>query len=513
MEDFEKIVDDFLASVPEHSNERLANARRQEEDLLLNEDPKLALVSENDSVREGCEPQIALPTFEYGNYKWPRFLQDIIDMGNTQHQRDVLLLGALTAIGSAINSRLRTHYNGKWYYACLMIFVVAPPASGKGVLSWVRRLVEPIHDDVRSKVEEDFANYRKVKAAYDIAGKAKASMDVPVPPRNRMFIISANNSGTGMMENIMDADGRCIIFETEADTLSTSLNQDYNHGSDILRNTFDHERISYNRRTDHEYRELKETFLSMVLSGTPNQVKSLIPSAENGLFSRFLFYYMPGIKKWENQFDVKANMEDWFKERGAELKALVDSMDKKPEFTFELSEDQKEWFNGQFENIFNNSQKSLGQEIASSVLRLAPEILRIMSIVALLRAIETNSDSLTVDNGIFAPDQTITISDQDFFCTLSLVNKLYAHATQILSLLPAVEVYSRNTLEKEQIFNAMDGEFTRAQFLCKAQEMNINERHALTWLKRALKAGTIAMTGADTYTFVSDAGRLSSRNK
>ena len=285
--------------------------------ILLSEDPKLALVSENDSVREGCEPQIALPTFEYGNYKWPRFLQDIIDMGNTQHQRDVLLLGALTAIGSAINSRLRTHYNGKWYYACLMIFVVAQPA----------------------------------------------------------------------------------------DTLSTSLNQDYNHGSDILRNTFDHERISYNRRTDHEYRELKETFLSMVLSGTPNQVKSLIPSAENGLFS------------------------------------------------------------------------------------------------------------LTVDNGIFAPDQTITISDQDFFCTLSLVNKLYAHATQILSLLPAVEVYSRNTLEKEQIFNAMDGEFTRAQFLCKAQEMNINERHALTWLKRALRAGSIAMTGADTYTFVSDAGRLSSRNK
>jgi len=505
MEDFEKIVDDFLASVPKCSDGTVATGGMQEEDLLLDEDPKLALVSDVETLREGCEPKVALPTFTYKDFKWPKFLQDIIDMGSSQPQKDVLLLGALTAIGSVINSRLRTRYNGKWYYACLMIFVVAPPASGKGVLSWIRRLIEPFHDDVRSRSEKEFADYRRDKAIYDNAGKAKTNMEMPTPPRNKMFIISANNSGTGMMENIMDADGRCIIFETEADTLSTSLNQDYNHGNDILRNTFDHERISYNRRTDHEYRELKETYLSMVLSGTPNQVKSLIPSAENGLFSRFLFYYMPGIKKWENQFGVRINMDEWFLERGAELKSLVESMDRKSGFTFELSEQQKEWFNGRFEIIFNKSLKGLGQEISSSVLRLAPEILRIMSIVALLRAIETNSDSLTVDNGLFSPDPVLTISDVDFFCTLDLVNKLYAHATQILSLLPAVEVYSRNTLEKEQIFSSIEGEFTRDQFISKAREMNIKDRTALAWLKRALKTGNIAMIGADTYTFTSNA--------
>lgn len=57
-----------------------------------------------------------------------------------------------------------------------------------------------------------------------------------------------------------------------------------------------------NRRLDREYREVKHTYLSVLLSGTPMQVKPFIPSAENGLFSRNLFYYMPRVDQWVNQF-------------------------------------------------------------------------------------------------------------------------------------------------------------------------------------------------------------------
>ena len=64
-----------------------------------------------------------------------------------------------------------------------------------------------------------------------------------------------------------------------------------------MRKAFDHDRLSYNRRTDHEYREVKKTYLSVLLSGTPSQVKPLIPTAENGLFSRQVFYYMPAIHR------------------------------------------------------------------------------------------------------------------------------------------------------------------------------------------------------------------------
>ena len=74
-----------------------------------------------------------------------------------------------------------------------------------------------------------------------------------------------------------------------------------------MRKAFDHDGLSYNRRTDREYREVKKSYLAVLLSGTPAQVKPLIPSAENGLFSRQVFYYMPAIHYWQNQFDRNDN--------------------------------------------------------------------------------------------------------------------------------------------------------------------------------------------------------------
>ena len=94
----------------------------------------------------------------------------------------------------------------------------------------------------------------------------------------------------------MDSGGVGLICETEADTVSTAIGGDHGHWSDLLRKCFDHDRLAYNRRTNHEYRECNVTFLCVLLSGTPAQIKPLIPSAENGLFSRQLFYYMPAIE-------------------------------------------------------------------------------------------------------------------------------------------------------------------------------------------------------------------------
>ncbi len=73
-----------------------------------------------------------------------------------------------------------------------------------------------------------------------------------------MFLISGNNTGTGILQNIMDSDGTGLICEAEADTLSTAIGSDHGHWSDTLRKAFDHDRLSYNRRTDQEYREVKK---------------------------------------------------------------------------------------------------------------------------------------------------------------------------------------------------------------------------------------------------------------
>ena len=39
-------------------------------------------------------------------------------------------------------------------------------------------------------------------------------------PPNRMFLISGNNTGTGILQNIMDSDGTGLICEAEAELRS-----------------------------------------------------------------------------------------------------------------------------------------------------------------------------------------------------------------------------------------------------------------------------------------------------
>ena len=255
---------------------------------------------EEEELLPGSEPQHPLPTFPKAD--WPEFLQRIISYGNTAAQHDIMLLGALTALGSSMERYVRCSYGGKYQYPCMQCFVIAPSASGKSILSYIRLLVEPIHDQIRAEVAVQMKTYKREKAAYEAMGKERAKVEAPQMPANRMFLISGNNTGTGILQNIMDSEGTGLICEAEADTLSTAIGSDYGHWSDTLRKAFDHDRLSYNRRTDQEYREVKKSFLSVLISGTPSQVKTFIPTTEDGSFSRQLFYYLHGIWKWVSQF-------------------------------------------------------------------------------------------------------------------------------------------------------------------------------------------------------------------
>ncbi len=293
----------------------------------------------------GIEPLSPLPTFDE-HLHWPYPLNRIMSCGTSLAQYDVLLLGAITVLGASMGKHVRCSYGGKMMSPCLQTFVVALPASGKGVLSLVRLLAEPIHDEIRGQVDESMACYRREKAKYDTLGKERGKTETPVMPLNKMFLISGNNTGTGILQNLMDSDGTGLICESEADTISTAIGSEYGHWSDTMRKAFDHDRLSYNRRTDHEYREVKKTYLSVLLSGTPSQVKPLIPTAENGLFSRQVFYYMPAIHHWQNQFDRNdSDLEDTFKALGMEWKDKLKTIVMNGIFTLHLTDGQKDEFN------------------------------------------------------------------------------------------------------------------------------------------------------------------------
>lgn len=440
--------------------------------------------------------------------EWPPFLQRMVDCGETAAQRDALLLGSLTVLGASLNRQLRSLYGRQYVYPCLQTFVVAPPASGKGALAWTRKLAEPLHDRMMGLYQRSMETYRREKAAYDTAGRARAGMPEPEQPLLKMFLIAGNNSATGILENLMNAGGVGLICESEADTVSTALGSDYGHWSDTLRKAFDHDRLAYNRRTNREYREIPHTYLSVLLSGTPAQVQPLIPSSENGLFSRQIFYAMPGATGWISQFDrTDEDMNERFGRWGREWLELLDRVRQSVSvMTLSLSDTQKARFDETFGSLFAVAGNALRGSMKGSVARLAVNVLRMMSVVAFLRARETPG-LLVPDSGIpeeniadgAAARYTLALSDEDFEAVLSLARPLHLHAAYVLSLLPDTELPGRKVPAGDALLTMLGSRFTSAEAREAGRALGVNDNTVRQWLTRMVAGGTLGKESRGVY--------------
>lgn len=371
--------------------------------------------------------------------------------------------------------------------------------------------------------------YREEKSRWDSLGKKKSDTPEPEMPPLKMFLIAGNNSGTGVLENLIEADGIGLICETEADTVSTAIGTEHGHWSDTLRKCHDHERLAFNRRTNHEYRECDESYLSVLLSGTPAQVKPLIPSAENGLFSRQLFYFMPPINEWMDQFDSES--EDYglrFATWGTQWKQVLDLINGSVQtIQLRLSEKQKELFNQRFAQLFSHAGYAHGGSMRSAVARIAINTCRILSIVALLRALEKflppqqkifnsqfsifNSPGLSpapeipienIKDGI-VPKLDLRVTDEDFQAVLTLIEPLYRHSSYVLGFLPTSEAVPVQTSPEQALFNALPMMFCRRQAVDVAAKNGIPEKTLDSSLKRMLEKGTLIKTARGEYAFSS----------
>ena len=457
------------------------------------------------------EAYINMPVF--GNYDWPPFLNQLIDCGDSPAQRDILLLGAVTVLGATLNKHLRILYGRKYHYPCLQTFIVAPPASGKGALTWVRHLAEPIHEAMMEEFKSLRKEYRLEKARWGSLGKERAKTPEPEEPRPKMLLI--------------EADGVGLICETEADTVSTAIGTDYGHWSDTLRKCYDHDRLAFNRRMNHEYLECMKSFLSVLLSGTPAQVKPLIPSAENGLFSRQMFYYMPSITEWVNQFDLSdEDYDSRFTGWGKQWKTFIEWLGASVNLIqLKLSEEQKIRFNERFAQLFGHAGFTHGGAMRSTVARIAINICRILSVVALLRATEkllpphktifnsqfsifkcpglSPSDDIPEENvrdGI-VPKLDLTATEADFEAVLNLTEPLYRHACHILSILPATDVQQREPTPQEALFDALPLAFNRQEALHEAKRIGIGTDTLDSHLRRMLEKGVIQKNARGEYIF------------
>lgn len=470
----------------------------------------------------------------FPEYRWPRFLQQAVDCGESKAQRDILLLGVITVLGATLNKLVYFNYGHKDHYPCLQTFILALPASGKGALAWARQLAEPIHQAMLSSYLQKMKNYHAEKTKWDYMGKERTKHAEPELPRMQLFFIAGDNSGTGIQENLMDNNGVGMICESEADTVSTAIGADYGHWSHTLRNAFDHDRLAYNRRTNHEYRECLLLLLSLLLSGTPAQLCPLIPSPENGLFSRQLFYYMPSIPEWVSQFDTTGiDYGQQFREWGEQWKTVLDAVKAETGgFRLQLSAAQQEEFNCRMAQIFSHAGAAHGSHMRSTVARIAINVCRIMSVVAWLRSLETVIETAESAPSDFArsmneqlrtcpglspcphtprenitdgmnPSFLLTISPEDFEAVMNLVEPLYRHSCHVLMYLPNAGVTGHKASPQEVFLSSLPMKFTRKEAMEVARRNGISESTFDTLLKRMGEKGTIENTGRGQYQFTS----------
>ena len=457
------------------------------------EDSKDSGLYSGDAANLSVEPEIELSHFS--EYDFPFPLKKLGLGTKNSQERDIRLLGALAVIGAIFGYRTYTRYD-KNLNPNLLIFVVGNSASGKGSLSPIKEFAKPFHQELIEKSEKAKKAYKQEMAEYE-RKKSNGEIVGPQPekPGYEMFIIPGDNTSAGLMKNLKNSGGRGVIIQSEADTLNVANSNQYGHFSHTLRDLFDNNDLESNRSTEDTYLSIEETCVSIVLSGTPEQAKTLIKSSENGLFSRFQYYYMKRHLEWSNRFPKDdIDPKSYFKELAKEFKGKFDKkmgkFDEKKEnehlYILKLTESQEAKFNDAFSLLFKRAQM-IKADMFAFVTRLAHAVLRMMNTVALLRYMETEELSLVNWREREQPEKShweLYINDDDFGAVLSMAPVLYEHGVHVISFMKSVTVTRSPNIERDRFLQQLPKEFKTKEAEDLAYKLGINTSSAKTWLNR-----------------------------
>lgn len=348
-------------------------------------------------------------------------------------ERELFLVGALGVISGMMPNYLGNYF-GSNVGTNLYCFIIGSYGTGKGALKWahllgnvthLKRLEAAKQDQERNRHEQ--LHYNKQLSQFN-KGQTEHPPKEPAPPRHLKLYISANTTKTAVMQLMQENGGRGIIFETEGDTLADMLKQDYGNFSDILRKAYHHEPISFFRRANNEDVTVSEPALSVVLSGTYDQLIKLIPSIENGLYSRFMFYILNGSSEFRNPFEQVTSAHAYYIEQYAsELSEMFELLNKlETHKQFVLTKEQMKHFVDHFTHVKEWTLETVSEELDGSVNRMALMTYRIAMILTMLREYGR-------DKELKRPAYVCT--DIDFQNALDIIDVLSYYATDVYKYL------------------------------------------------------------------------------
>lgn len=368
-------------------------------------------------------------------------------------EKDIVLISSLGVL-SACFPNVKGRYKDGNLSPNLYTFIIAPPASGKGAMNWSKLLIHPIQkakqEDYKRKLQEYSRN--QDREAND-------------KPQRISKVIPGNVSSSKFYHHLKHSEDSVLMFETEADSLSNMLKQDWGDFSDLMRKAFHHETCSISR-SDRFY-EIDEPKLSLVLSGTPNQLQPLVASKENGLFSRFIYYFFDEVEGWKDVSPRNSrggqSIESLFKEAGESMKDLYDRLMKLESIDIVMNELQWKRFNSEMK-LINNTFLNDKSDFISITKRLGVMAFRLIMILTMLR----NISRVQVDSLVLG------VENSDLETALSLIKYLTDHSLKVYDSY-SNEVKKLTVLDR-QILAELPVTFKRGEGVDVARKLEMSER-------------------------------------
>jgi Protein of unknown function (DUF3987)/VirE N-terminal domain len=434
------------------------------------------------------EKEAEAPLVEEDVYKeLPPLLSGVCNFFPPSRERDVVFLGALGVLSSCFPS-VTGIYDGKRVASNLNIFISAPASAGKGALSYARILGNSFHEKLKEEFKTQREEYEQELKEYQQGDGEGEKNAPPRKPVLKKFYIPANSSSITVIESMEANQNFGVLFDTEADTLSQTNKNDWGNFSDTVRKAFHHEDIELQRKNNSQYIHIKRSHLSIVLSGTPNQINNLLTNIENGFFSRFIFYSFPLTLVWKNVFEESScgidNELERISERLYKFSKRLDELVNSRRYdqiyeplVFALTEKQEQLFN----EWFGEKQKDLfdiyGPDIIASVRRLGVLAFRIAMILSTLRLVDPGEKV----------DLKIICSDADFNSSIKLINGLLMHTIKVYNYLRKNGRGKSFKDKKRRFYENLPDEFTRNKALETASYLEIKEKTAEHYLSQFIE--------------------------
>ena len=403
----------------------------------------------------------------------PAMIQPIMSLAQSDAERDMLLMSLLTAAGSCMpNLYFRYGLTGKKYYANLQCFIVGSAACGKGIANLALELVSKVHEAAP-------------------------------------LVIAGDSSYPGFYKQLERQNGRGYIHESEGSVITDVWRSSVANYNTALRKAAEHEPITRNRARDNSSIACPQ--LSVLLTGTFSQYKALVPSIENGYFSRLLTLIINDQQAFSSRYVEPANGSNGVMGAAAQqLYDLCQALYKSRPMEFSLTSEQRARLGQHLETVYPALMSLLGDNFHSVVLRMAVHIERIAMILTAMRhsaLTRGEGDELKSPHTMRENEHTdsrmtfgkindaFVCSDEDYQTAEMIGNKLILHMAAAYRMIKGAEEVSVPKVQpldqRKMLLSMLPEEFESYKLVEEGKSQGIPARTVARWNDKWVEEGVV----------------------